>query len=78
MLAENGNNYATNLRLSYLKSEIESGNNDVTLPILPHDNLVHDDDNADAWNFYIEKVYGEEINYRFIEWSQWYNEYYRS
>ncbi|MCD7826976.1 MAG: DUF6056 family protein [Clostridiales bacterium] len=78
VMAEKDNSYASSVRLSYLKSEIESGSESVTLPLLPHGNLAHDDSNEGAWNSYIEKNYGTSISYNFIEWNSWYNEYYRN
>ena len=77
IMAEFDNKYCSSIRESYLVNELKNGNDDITLPLLPHQNIIHDDNNNGAWSFYIKNKYGKEINCRFTEWNQWYEEYYR-
>ena len=72
------NRYCSDIRESYLASEIKKGNEDIVLPLLPHQNLIHDDSNNGAWNFYVAHRYEKEVSYRFVEWNQWYAECYKS
>lgn len=76
-MAELDNKYCANVRESYLAEAIENGNESVTLPLLPHQNLLNDDPNKSAWKNYIRKKYDSDIEFSFMEWNQWYNEYYR-
>ncbi|MBR6646421.1 MAG: hypothetical protein IKL09_02765, partial [Clostridia bacterium] len=76
-MAELDNRYCSQVRDDYLAQEIENGKDSVTLPLLPHQNIVHDDTNRGAWSNYIRKKYKTEIEYDFVEWNKWYSSYYR-
>lgn len=76
-MAELDNRYCNNIRNDYLSEEIEKGSDEVVLPLLPHQNLVHEDSNNNTWKNFIRKKYDTEIDLYFIEWNQWYQDYYR-
>ena len=72
------NKYCSSVRISYLKNNIEQGETSITLPLLPHENLVHEDDNISAWSFYIKNTYDKtDIELDFTDWNTWYSDYYR-
>lgn len=76
--SEMDNRYCMNARYSYLKQQINSGETEITLPLLPHQNLVHEDDNRNTWKNYIKRNYGKEVNFSFTDWNRWYAEYYKN
>lgn len=76
--AEMDNRYCMNVRYSYLEQQINSGANEITLPLLPHQNLVHEDDNRNTWKNYIKRNYDKEVEISFADWNRWYAEYYKN
>lgn len=77
IMAETDNRYCYNIRDSYLNEQIEAEETNITLPLLPHQNIVHDDSNSNTWQNYIKNKYNKEIEIDFIQWDKWYQEYYR-
>lgn len=77
IMAETDNRYCYNIREKYLNEQIEADETNITLPLLPHQNLVHDDSNSNTWQNYIKNKYNKTIEIDFIEWDKWYQEYYK-
>lgn len=76
-MAETDNRYCYNIRETYLNEQIKADETNITLPLLPHQNLVHDDSNSNTWQNYIKNKYNKEIQIDFIQWDKWYQEYYK-
>lgn len=77
VMAEMDNSYCNTIRNSYLADEIQEGSDEITLPLLPHQNLVHEDDNENTWQNYIKRKYKTEAEISFVDWNQWYEDYYK-
>lgn len=78
ILAEYDNKYCYHVRSAYLEQEINRGKDEITLPLLPHQNLVHEDDNRNTWKNYINRNYGKDIKLTFTDWNRWYSDFYRT
>lgn len=77
LMAEFDNRYCNTIRNSYLATEIQAGNEEIVLPLLPHQNLVHDDTNTNTWKNYIKRKYNTDVELSFVDWNIWYETYYR-
>lgn len=76
-LAVRDNRFAYSVRENYIKTQISEGETDLTLPLLPNENIVHEDENVTAWQNYFSTFTDKDINYQFITWNDWYAKYYK-
>ena len=78
LMAQIDNKYCNNVREAYIAANVTEDTESITLPYVPHQNIIHADDNRGAYRNYMrEKYNNKKIKVYFVEWNEWYSDYYK-
>ncbi|MCI9662309.1 MAG: hypothetical protein HFI46_00325 [Lachnospiraceae bacterium] len=63
--------YANSLRYQYLNRLLSEGKTEITLPVLPHSELLQADGDSNFWQYYIEQQTDASISLSWTDWQSW-------
>lgn len=63
--------YANSLRYQYLDRLLSEGKTEITLPMLPHIELLQADGDSNFWLYYIEKQTDASVTISWTDWRSW-------
>lgn len=64
-------NTSEKIRNNYIAQEISNNSEHITIPLLPHQKLIHEDDSKTHWNYYFHYKGKSEMEFDFAPFENW-------